>query len=127
VADALAAGKVVSPASYKLMSTPFKLADGGGANDYGFGLFIDSLDGHARIQHGGNIFGFNSMLARFPDDGVTVAVISNSQPVSATRVANRPQPRALGVPEAVAPWPCALRKRSGPCEGGTRSPRLDWR
>ena len=99
-ADALASGKVVSPASYKLMSTPSALT-GGGATDYGFGLFIDSLDGHARIQHGGDIFGFNSMLARFPDDGVTVAVMSNSLPISSTRVANGLSREALGVPARI--------------------------
>ena len=101
-ADALATGKVVSPASYKLMSTPFTLA-GGGTIDYGFGFFIDSLDGHARLQHGGEIFGFNSMLARFPDESVTIAVISNSRSVSSTRVANLLSREALGICEAAAP------------------------
>lgn len=125
-ADALAAGKVVSPASYKLMSTPFKLA-GGGANDYGFGLFIDSLDGHARIQHGGDIFGFNSMLARFPDDGVTVAVISNSRSISSTRVANSLSREALGVVEPAAPVTVALSEtEAAQCEGVYAFPDTDW-
>lgn len=114
-ADALAAGKVVSPASYTLMSTPFKLADGG-PNDYGFGLVIDSLDGHARVQHGGGIFGFNSMLARFPDDGVTIAVISNSQSISSTRVADALSREALGLSEPAAP--VALSEtEAARCEG----------
>lgn len=99
-ADALAAGKVVSAESYKLMSTPSKLT-GGGAIDYGFGLFIDSLDGHARLQHGGDIFGFNSMLARFPADGVTVAVISNSRAISSMRVADELSREALGLSESI--------------------------
>jgi len=123
-ADALAAGKVVSHASYKLMSTPFKLADGG-PNDYGFGLIIDSLDGHARIQHGGDIFGFNSMLARFPDDGVTVAVISNSRAISSTRLAEALSREALGLSEpAVAvelPETEAAR-----CEGVYTIPDSGW-
>jgi len=101
-ADALAAGKVVSPASYKLMSTPYVLA-GGGVTDHGFGLFIDSLDGHARVQHGGDIFGFNSMLARFPDDGVTIAVISNSRAISSMRVADDLSREALGLSDRMAP------------------------
>lgn len=125
-ADALAAGKVVSPASYKLMTTSFALA-GGGASDYGFGHFIDSLDGHARLQHGGDIFGFNSMLARFPEDGVTIAVISNSQPISSTRVANRLSRAALGVPEATAPVAVALSEtEAARCEGVYAFPDSDW-
>lgn len=125
-ADALAAGKVVSPASYKLMSTPFVLA-GGGAVDYGFGLFIDSLDGHARVQHGGDIFGFNAMLARYPDDGVTVAVMSNSLPVSSNRVANGLSRKGLGLPEAAAPVAVALSEaEAARCEGVYTFPDTDW-
>lgn len=125
-ADALATGKVVSPASYKLMCTPFKLV-GGGANDYGFGLIIDSFEGHARIQHGGDIFGFNSMLARFPDDGVTVAVISNSRAISSTRVANGLSREALGLSEAAAPVVVALSEaEAARCEGVYAFPDTDW-
>lgn len=122
-ADALAAGKVVSPASYKLMSTSFALA-GGGASGYGFGLFIDSLDGHARIQHGGDIFGFNSTLARFPDDGVTVAVMSNSLPISSLRVADALGREALGLSEPVA---VALTEtEAARCEGVYMFPDAGW-
>ncbi len=125
-ADALAAGKVVSHASYKLMSTPFELADGG-PNDYGFGLVIDSLDGHARIQHGGGIFGFNCMLARFPDDGVTVAVISNSQPISSTGVAQALSREALGLSEPAAPVAVALSEtEAARCEGVYAIPDAGW-
>lgn len=125
-ADALATGKVVSAASYKLMSTPFKLASGG-SSDYGFGLIIDSLDGHARIQHGGDIFGFNSMLARFPDDGITVAVMSNSQSISSTRVANGLSRAALGLAEAAAPVAVALSEtEAARCEGVYAFPDTDW-
>lgn len=125
-AEALAAGKVVSPASYKLMSTPFALV-GGGANDYGFGLFIDSFEGHARIQHGGNTFGFTSILARFPDDAVTIAVISNSLPISSTRIANALSREALGVVEPAPPKAVALSEADAArCEGVYAFPDSDW-
>lgn len=125
-ADALAAGKVVSAASYELMSTPHTLT-GGGAIEYGFGHFIDSLDGHTRVGHGGDIFGFNSMLARFPDDGVTVAVISNSLPISSTRVANGLSRNALGLSEAAAPASVALSDTDAArCEGVYAFPDSDW-
>lgn len=100
-AEALAAGKVVSPESFKQMATAHALADGG-PNDYGFGLVIDSLDGHARIYHGGGIFGFNAMLVHFPDDGLTIAAMSNSQAVSAIRVAYALGREALGESESAA-------------------------
>lgn len=125
-ADALAAGKVVSPASYKQMSTPFALA-GGAVSGYGFGLFIDSLDGHARIQHGGDIFGFNAMLARFPDDDVTVAVMSNSLPVSSTRLATLLSRAALGLSDGTRPVLVALSDtEAARCEGVYTFPDTDW-
>lgn len=125
-ADALAAGKVVSEGSYKLMSTPFKSAEGG-AHDYGFGLFIDSFEGHARIQHGGSIFGFNSMLARFPDDRVTVAVLSNSQPISAERIAHALSRAALGLTEPAAPVAVPITEAEAiRCEGVYTFPNAGW-
>lgn len=75
---ALRAGQVVSAESYQQMTTPHVLDDGESV-PYGFGLAVDESDGLRRVQHGGGINGFNSMLAYFPDTGVGVAVISNSE------------------------------------------------
>lgn len=125
-ADALAAGEVVSLESYELMTTPFTLADGH-LTEYGFGLVIDSWDGHARIQHGGDIFGFNAFLTRFPDDGVTVAVISNSQNSSAMRIADALGREALGLHEAPPPADAVLSKADADrCEGVYTFPGQGW-
>ena len=63
-------GKLLSPASLKKMTTPFK-------NDYGFGLTIHSVNGREEITHGGGIEGFNTALAYYPDDKLTVVVLGN--------------------------------------------------
>jgi CubicO group peptidase (beta-lactamase class C family) len=63
-------GKLLSPDSLKKMTTPFK-------NDYGLGLGIRSVNGHEEIAHGGGIEGFNTMLAYYPDDKLTVVVLAN--------------------------------------------------
>ena len=63
-------GKLLSPASLKKMTAPFK-------NDYGLGLGISSANGHEEIAHGGGIEGFNTMLAYYPDDKLTVVVLAN--------------------------------------------------
>lgn len=44
---------------------------------YGYGWFIDEAFGRRRIGHGGDIDGFKSEFDRFPDDKVTVIVLSN--------------------------------------------------
>ncbi len=63
-------GKLISPASLKKMTTPFK-------SDYGFGLNIRTVNGQEQIEHGGGIEGFNTMLAYYPADKFTVVVLAN--------------------------------------------------
>jgi CubicO group peptidase (beta-lactamase class C family) len=63
-------GKLLSAASLAKMTTPFK-------SDYAFGLIVTTQDGHKRIYHNGGIEGFNTALAYYPDDKLTVVVLSN--------------------------------------------------
>ena len=93
---ALIGGKVVSPASYELMATPFTLADGTSTR-YGFGLAIGDLEGRPVVDHGGGIFGFTSFLAYFPEDKLHVALIANSDAVSSERIARDIARAALGI------------------------------
>lgn len=63
-------GKLLTPASLKKMTTPFK-------NNYAFGLEVDTSGGHRVIQHGGGIEGFNTIVSYRPDDQLTVIVLAN--------------------------------------------------
>jgi CubicO group peptidase (beta-lactamase class C family) len=63
-------GKLLSAASLKEMTTPFK-------NNYAFGLQVRAVDGHQVIDHGGGIEGFNTSLAYYPEDKLTVIVLGN--------------------------------------------------
>lgn len=63
-------GKVLKPASLDQMTTPFK-------QNYAFGLMVETVGGHKRISHGGGIEGFNTELAYYPDDKLTVIVLAN--------------------------------------------------
>lgn len=85
---ALRGGKVVDPATYEEMVTPFMLEN---ANEveYGFGLFIGERNGSSCIYHGGGINGFNSILTHYPEAGLTLSVISNSESFSAGEVESR--------------------------------------
>jgi CubicO group peptidase (beta-lactamase class C family) len=47
------------------------------SNNYGYGWKIDSAFGRRRIGHPGLIDGFQTSIERFPDDRVTVIVLSN--------------------------------------------------
>jgi len=66
----LFAGKLLSPASLAKMTTPFK-------DEYACGVGVRTVNGRRVIDHGGGIEGFNTFLAYYPDDKLTVVALSN--------------------------------------------------
>jgi len=63
-------GKVLAAASLEKMTTPFK-------EDYAFGLAVHTNGGRKVIEHGGGIEGFNTELAYYPEDQLTVVALAN--------------------------------------------------
>lgn len=49
-----------------------------GETSYGLGWFVDRLNGHRAISHGGSSIGATAMLLLLPDDGVVVAILGNT-------------------------------------------------
>ena len=68
----------LDPASYGEMSEPAVLADGTKV-PYGLGLQIREFGSHPAVSHGGVVTGFISVVADFPEDDVTVAMLVNSR------------------------------------------------
>jgi D-alanyl-D-alanine carboxypeptidase len=71
---ALANGLAVSPDSYVAMTRGFDAWVGA---QYGYGLIADRYRGHRRTWHNGMIYGFESHVAHFPDDDLTIVVLIN--------------------------------------------------
>jgi CubicO group peptidase (beta-lactamase class C family) len=69
--QALFGGKLLKPASLEKMTKPFK-------DNYAFGLQVDTASGHKVIEHSGGIEGFNTILAYYPDDKLTIVVLENA-------------------------------------------------
>jgi len=67
---ALFGGRVLSPSSLEKMTTPFK-------NRYALGLIVDKTNGPLSIWHGGFILGAYTRLVYYPQDELTVVVLSN--------------------------------------------------
>jgi CubicO group peptidase (beta-lactamase class C family) len=63
--------------------------DGGVAPLYGFGWFLDPYRGHRRYAHYGETVGFRNAIQRFPDDRLTVIVLSKRAEVDAPALAER--------------------------------------
>jgi len=75
-------GKVVSPASYALMTAPTVLS-GGQRSNYGFGLSIvnmdlDKLGSRRALAHSGGINGFLTHQLYLPEDSLEVIVLTNT-------------------------------------------------
>jgi CubicO group peptidase (beta-lactamase class C family) len=72
---ALANHTLLDATTLEQMWTPAKLAKGEAG--YGFGWGIGKANGHRVVSHGGGIPGFSTELMRFPDDKLTVIVLTN--------------------------------------------------
>ena len=132
---ALTNGRAVSADSFRQMITS-TARTGNGDSAYGFGLFVDELEGQTRISHGGGINGFNSSLTWLPDSALRVAVISNSQDlpsgwvegrIAMALTSNDPLPALRTTPQPGAE--AALRKliedqANGTPDYDTMSPQL---
>ncbi len=44
---------------------------------YGYGWKVNSLKGHYKVHHGGNISGFSSQMVLFPTDKVGIVILTN--------------------------------------------------
>jgi hypothetical protein len=73
--------KMLSSAMKQKMFTP-------GLNDYAYGWSVTNQNNRQAISHGGGIFGFSTMIQRFPEHDAVVIVLSNVENVSAGNIAN---------------------------------------
>lgn len=94
---ALANGKVVSPRSYRLMTSRARLTNGREA-DYGLGTSLASPDGARRYGHGGYGGGFSGQAAYYPGARLTVVVLTNRF-VFPEYIERKVTRRLLGLPE----------------------------
>ncbi len=67
------------------------------AGDYGYGWFIGSLNGVPIVEHGGLVEGYASELMMFPEDDLTIIVLSNLQSAPTFLLAEIISKRVLGL------------------------------
>ena len=70
------AGKILKPESYRQMWTPAPLS-GGKTYPYGFAWDLADVNGHHLLEHGGAWQGFAAHYSRYPDDQISVIVLTN--------------------------------------------------
>ncbi len=101
--QALHGGRVLSAASYGLLTTPEPLVDGTPIR-YAKGLGTNVRNGHRTISHGGGINGFLSDVQYFPDDDLLVVVLQNTAgPVGPGALSNALVEAVLGPADPPTP------------------------
>jgi|SRR5688500_18633430 len=80
--QAVQKNKLLTPESWQKMYTPFH-------SKYAFGWQIDTVYGKQVAEHGGGIFGYTSMLKRFPKDDVLIVVLSNNSSPRSQELASK--------------------------------------
>jgi len=116
---ALHGGEVVSPASYAAITTPGSLNDGS-AMTYAFGLVQRRYRDRPQVGHNGGINGFVSSLVHWPQDDITVVVLSNIITFPADQVVYGLARRALGLPDVSRTRVVLDETRLGACAGRYR-------
>ena len=83
---ALYEDRMLTKANRAAMWTPVRLPDGS-STGYGFGWELDSLDGHWQVHHGGSLPGFRAEMSRYPNDSLTVIVLTNADGAQPSQIA----------------------------------------
>ena len=84
---AVSAGRVLSAASWAQVFAPVTL-NSGKTYPYGFGWNVEAVAGHRAQRHGGSWQGFQTYIARYPDDDFSVLVLSNLAQGNPERIAD---------------------------------------
>jgi D-alanyl-D-alanine carboxypeptidase len=79
---------ILTATSKEQMWTPAKLDDDK-PTKYGFGWYVDKVEGHMNIGHGGSTSGFSATIQRFPDDKLAIIILTNTDESVATPMAKK--------------------------------------
>jgi D-alanyl-D-alanine carboxypeptidase len=98
--------RLIRPESFAQMTT----AEGAAAHmspddpraQYGFAVILNHEDDHRRIGQHGSLLGYSGSLYDFPDDHLTVVVLTNTEDQNAYAITRAVARAALGLP-ALAP------------------------
>lgn len=85
--QALYTDQLAPAAEIARLFTPYAPIPGENGSAYGYGWMIGEELGHPVASHSGGIEGFSANIRRYPDDRVTIIVLSNQQDIN---------PNALG-------------------------------
>lgn len=106
--------KLVEPKTFAMMTTAEGAAIHMSAKDpkaaYGFALTLNSEEDHRRIGQHGSLLGYSGSLYDFPEDKLTIVVLTNTEGQNAYAITRALARAVLGLPPLPAP-PAAAAER----------------
>jgi len=82
-------GETILSSASKAAAWKQQRLNNGKATSYGMGWFIESVENHRTIGHGGSTSGFSASIQRFPDFDLAVIVLTNTDEQIATTLAKK--------------------------------------
>jgi CubicO group peptidase (beta-lactamase class C family) len=102
---------LVRPETFKQMSTAEGAAAQMSAQDpkaqYGFAMILNHEDDHRRIGQHGSLMGYSGSLYEFPEDQLTIVVLTNTEDQNAYAITRALGRAILGLPALPTPKPAA--------------------
>lgn len=99
--------KLVRPETFKQMTTAEGAAMQMSAQDpkaqYGFAITINHEDDHRRVGQHGSLYGYSGSLYDFPEDHLTIAVLTNTEGQNAYAITRALARAVLGLSDLPAP------------------------
>jgi CubicO group peptidase (beta-lactamase class C family) len=108
---AIAQKSLVRPETFRQMTTAEGAAAHMSAQDpkaqYGFAMILNHEDDHRRIGQHGSLMGYSGSLYDFPEDSLTIIVLTNTEDQNAYAITRALGRAILGLPSLPAPKPAA--------------------
>ncbi|HMD37883.1 MAG TPA: serine hydrolase domain-containing protein [Candidatus Acidoferrum sp.] len=106
--------KLIEPKTFAMMTT----AEGAAAHmspqdpkaGYGFAVILNHEEEHRRIGQHGSLFGYSGSLYDFPEDGLTIVVLTNTAGQNAYAITRALARAELGLPQLPTPPPAPTEK-----------------
>ncbi|HSU12990.1 serine hydrolase domain-containing protein [Longimicrobium sp.] len=74
---ALGEGRVLSPASFREMTTPAPPTETSVRMAYGYGMMVDTTEAGPYLHHDGAVSGFRAQVAWYPEEHMAIVVLMN--------------------------------------------------
>jgi len=105
--------QLVRPETFKLMTTAEGPAAHMNAQDpraqYGLAMILNHEEDHRRIGQHGSLMGYSGSLYDFPEDQLTIVVLTNTENQNAYAITRALGRAVLGLPELPPPAPATER------------------